>query len=181
MDMEKLGLVMEEWRIKQHQLSQQLPTSPEVKEIELEEEEKEKESPSAEELKEAVTEQSDIEKKESTSDDKKVEVVLVTEEPLSDDEGEKEPGTQTQLVVEEGKEVMEPSASACGGGSSLSVNDILILTATPDVMEPAAVAQVRAELATLVADKQRMEAHRRRLERKMDELDKQFEEHQEVL
>ena len=101
---------------------------------------------------------------------------MVVELPLG--EKEQESSTRIQLIVEEGKEAVEQSTA--DGGSSLSVNDITILAASPEVMESTAVAQVRAELATLVADRQRLEAHQRRLDRKMDELNKQVDEQREV-
>ena len=159
--------------MKQQELRNQLPpTSPEVKEIEMEEDEKMKATGELKESDTAVTKQSGT---ESSSDNKKV---MVVELPLS--KKEQESSTRIQLIVEEGKEAALEQGTAAAGGSSLSVNDITILAASPEVMESTAVTQVRAELATLVADRQRLEAHRRRLDRKMDELNKQVDEQREV-
>ena len=80
---------------------------------------------------------------------------------------------------EEEEEVKETHKLEQGAtGSVLSVNEITLTS--PELMEPVDVAQARAELATLVADKQRMEAHQRRLHRKLQESNKQLEEVQEV-
>ena len=47
-------------------------------------------------------------------------------------------------------------------------------------MEPVSVSQARAELATLVSGRERMEAEQKRLQRKLDELDGQMKEVHEV-
>ena len=81
--------------------------------------------------------------------------------------------------VGEEEEVKETHKLEQGAtGSMLSVNEITLTS--PELMEPTDVAQARAELATLVADKQRMEAHQRRLQRKLQASNKQVEEIQEV-
>ena len=86
---------------------------------------------------------------------------------ISDEGREKEEGLKESSKLEQG-----------ATDSALSITEITLTSSK--VIEPDSIAQVRAEIATLVADKQRMEAHRRRLERRMKESGKQLEELQEV-
>lgn len=94
------------------------------------------------------------------------------EEPHVDTDTSDEGREMEEGLKESGK--LEQGAT----DSALSITEITLTSSK--VIEPDSIAQVRAEIATLVADKQRMEAHRRRLERRMKESGKQLEELQEV-
>ena len=105
-----------------------------------------------------------------------------TKDGESGEETKEEPHVDTDISDEgrEKEEELKESGKLEQGAtdSALSITEITLTSSK--VIEPDSIAQVRAEIATLVADKQRMEAHRRRLERRMKESGKQLEELQEV-
>lgn len=108
--------------------------------------------------------------------------VAVVEDDVEQHQHKDLPKTVHKETTNDGKQ--ESDAMSLSRSCNVDATGCIATASDQDrvdrVMEPASVSQARAELATLVSDRQRMEARQKRLQRRLDELDDQMKEVHEV-